>query len=273
MLGAIAHLVFVGFYGIAVFTLLGILVAVGVPTLIFLGAGAVLLLGFVYALYAAAFIETARVEGLYGYGLPMLRPRRSPKRGFAGFLHTVWLQFIDGGMWRAVAHLMIATILGWVAFGLAMLAVTAAVAAFAPLYVTEPFVRVEWWELPVGWAPLSGALIALVSLAALVGIALLHGVLARLLIAPIREAQLTAQARDAAAQRQGAIRAGEVERTRIERDLHDGIQPRLVSVGMTLGMAQQKIETDPQAAKDLVAEAHASTKYYSHVYGACPRRR
>lgn len=260
MLGAIAHLVFVGFYGIAVFTLLGILVAVGVPTLIFLGAGAVLLLGFVYALYAAAFIETARVEGLYGYGLPMLRPRRSPKRGFAGFLHTVWLQFIDGGMWRAVAHLMIATILGWVAFGLAMLAVTAAVAAFAPLYVTEPFVRVEWWELPVGWAPLSGALIALVSLAALVGIALLHGVLARLLIAPIREAQLTAQARDAAAQRQGAIRAGEVERTRIERDLHDGIQPRLVSVGMTLGMAQQKIETDPQAAKDLVAEAHASTK-------------
>ncbi|MGO2847315.1 MAG: sensor histidine kinase, partial [Microbacterium gubbeenense] len=47
---------------------------------------------------------------------------------------------------------------------------------------------------------------------------------------------------------------------RIERDLHDGVQPRLVSGGMTLGLAQQKIETDPQAAKALVVEAHTSTK-------------
>src|SRR5690606_35353873 len=44
------------------------------------------------------------------------------------------------------------------------------------------------------------------------------------------------------------------------RDLHDGVQPRLVSVGMTLGLAQHKIDTDPEAAKQLVAEAHTSTK-------------
>ncbi len=51
-----------------------------------------------------------------------------------------------------------------------------------------------------------------------------------------------------------------MERTRIERDLHDGVQPRLVSVGMTLGLAQQKIDTDPDAAKELISEAHTSTK-------------
>jgi signal transduction histidine kinase len=56
------------------------------------------------------------------------------------------------------------------------------------------------------------------------------------------------------------VRAADVERTRIERDLHDGVQPRLVSVGMTLGLAQQKIDDDPEAAKALIAEAHASTK-------------
>jgi signal transduction histidine kinase len=61
-------------------------------------------------------------------------------------------------------------------------------------------------------------------------------------------------------QRAGAVRASEVERTRIERDLHDGVQPRLVSVGMTLGMAQQKIDTDPAAARALIDEAHTSTK-------------
>ncbi len=44
-------------------------------------------------------------------------------------------------------------------------------------------------------------------------------------------------------------RAGEVERTRIERDLHDGVQPRLVSVAVTLGLAQQKIDDNPAAAK------------------------
>ena len=56
------------------------------------------------------------------------------------------------------------------------------------------------------------------------------------------------------------MRASEVERTRIERDLHDGVQPRLVSVAMTLGLAQQKIDDDPAAAKALVDEAHTSTK-------------
>jgi signal transduction histidine kinase len=47
---------------------------------------------------------------------------------------------------------------------------------------------------------------------------------------------------------------------RIERDLHDGVQPRLVSVAMTLGLAQQKIDDDPAAAKALIDEAHTSTK-------------
>jgi len=259
ILGAIAHLAFLGFYGAAVFTVLSLLLAGGVGLLVFI-VGAVLLLGLVYGLYGAAFLETARVEGLYGFGLPMLSPRRSPRRGFGGFLHTVWLQFIDGGMWRAIAHLAIATILGWIAWFLFGILVGATTAAFAPLYVDDGAIEIGRWFVDVAWAPVWGVIAALLSLAAIVGLALLHGVLARLLIAPIREAQLAAQARDAATQRQGAIRAGELERTRIERDLHDGVQPRLVSVGMTLGMAQQKIDADPEAAKQLIAEAHTSTK-------------
>ena len=85
--------------------------------------------------------------------------------------------------------------------------------------------------------------------AGIVGLALLHRVLSRALVMPNREAELTAQVRTTTAQRAGAVRAAELERTRIERDLHDGVQPRLVSVGMTLGLAKQKIETDPATAK------------------------
>ncbi|MCG2963433.1 histidine kinase dimerization/phosphoacceptor domain-containing protein, partial [Escherichia coli] len=75
-----------------------------------------------------------------------------------------------------------------------------------------------------------------------------------------RETDLSARAYTSSAQRAGALRAAELERTRIERDLHDGVQPRLVSVGMALGLAHQQIDTNPQAAKELVAEAHTSTK-------------
>lgn len=43
--------------------------------------------------------------------------------------------------------------------------------------------------------------------------------------------------------------------SRIERDLHDGAQARLVALAMDLGMAEEKIEEDPEAARKLVAEA------------------
>src|SRR5699024_7700535 len=139
-------------------------------------------------------------------------------------------------------------------------AVRAVAMAFAPLYAPGVDTHLFGFFVPAGWASWVGSIGAVVVLAALVAVALLHGVLARVLIAPIREAQLTAQARAAHVPRQDAIRAGDVERARIERDLHDGVQPRLVSVGMTLGLAHQKIDTDPDNAKQLVSEAHTSTK-------------
>jgi signal transduction histidine kinase len=46
------------------------------------------------------------------------------------------------------------------------------------------------------------------------------------------------------------------DRRQIERDLHDGAQQRLLSLGMDLGMALEKFETDPDAARALVGDAH-----------------
>ncbi|GAA2213034.1 hypothetical protein GCM10009850_084960 [Nonomuraea monospora] len=45
------------------------------------------------------------------------------------------------------------------------------------------------------------------------------------------------------------------EMRRIERDLHDGTQARLVAIGMTLGAVEQLVESDPKAAKALLAKA------------------
>ena len=55
--------------------------------------------------------------------------------------------------------------------------------------------------------------------------------------------------------RAGAVDVQESELRRIERDLHDGAQARLVALGMSLGMAEQKLESDPQAVRELLAEA------------------
>jgi signal transduction histidine kinase len=55
--------------------------------------------------------------------------------------------------------------------------------------------------------------------------------------------------------RAGAVEAQEAELRRIERDLHDGAQARLVALGISLGMAEQKLDTDLGAAQELLAEA------------------
>ena len=55
--------------------------------------------------------------------------------------------------------------------------------------------------------------------------------------------------------RQRIIEAADEERRRIERDLHDGAQQRMVAVAVTLGVAEQMMATDPAKAQPLVAQA------------------
>jgi signal transduction histidine kinase len=260
--GAIAQLAALGVVGPAVFTVLVSVLGTGLGLIPLLGVGLIVIVGAVYALFGIAWLEVARVDGLYGLDLPPLRLRARVAPGFGGWLRTLWRQLIDPSVWRGIANLAVSTLLGFVVLPIASVLASSVALAFAPLYARDS--SLDPWGLGVdidaAWAPLIGILLAIVAVAALVGLGLLHGVISRAILIPSREAQLAAAARTSDAQRVGAIRASEVERTRIERDLHDGVQPRLVSVGMTLGLAQQKIDDDPDAAKALIAEAHTSTK-------------
>ena len=60
--------------------------------------------------------------------------------------------------------------------------------------------------------------------------------------------------------RERVVDAAEAERRRMERDLHDGAQQRLVALAMELGRAQAKFADDPDAARVLVDQAHAQAK-------------
>ncbi|MFB7911780.1 sensor histidine kinase [Kitasatospora sp. NPDC056076] len=67
-----------------------------------------------------------------------------------------------------------------------------------------------------------------------------------------RVAQLTETRADAAGSQAAELR-------RIERDLHDGAQARLVAIGMTLGTIEHLMETDQAAARELLSEARQSS--------------
>jgi signal transduction histidine kinase len=260
--GAILQLAAIGLVGPIVFTILITLFSVGVSLLLVFLIGAVFLVALAYALFATSWLEAARVDGLYGFGLPPRRIRTSGRPGFGGLLRTFWQQAIDPPMWRGVASAAISTILGMAVLTFVGVFTGSLTGAIASLFAGGEAVRFArlGFDLPSAWAIPVGLVIALASAAAIVGLALLHGVLTRAILVPSREALLAERARTSNVQRAGAVRAADVERTRIERDLHDGVQPRLVSVGMTLGMAQQKIDDDPETAKALIAEAHTSTK-------------
>jgi signal transduction histidine kinase len=56
------------------------------------------------------------------------------------------------------------------------------------------------------------------------------------------------------------VDAADADRRRIERDLHDGAQARLVSLAMELGRAKAHFDDDPERAKALVTQAHEDAK-------------
>jgi signal transduction histidine kinase len=88
-----------------------------------------------------------------------------------------------------------------------------------------------------------------------------YGVFARSMLAPTPQAELALRVRHLAQTRTEALDTGAAEIRRIERDLHDGAQARLVAMGMTLDAAGQIIDSNPDAARALLWEARdASVK-------------
>jgi signal transduction histidine kinase len=79
--------------------------------------------------------------------------------------------------------------------------------------------------------------------------------LARSMLGPAGQAELALRVRHLAETRSEAIDTGAAEMRRIERDLHDGAQARLVAMGMTLDAAGQLIDSNPAAARALLLEA------------------
>lgn len=230
-----------------------------IPVLI----GVALLVAAVYAVRGIEWVERRRTQAAFGLHLPGPHRRRSPRPDGWRYLHQLWLDVSDTAFWTGLLHLLLTTALGWVVVS-ALAGTGAAVAlALAPLYAVEnnpvwPADLLGTWP---DWAVvLAGIALALLGLLVVVLCTAAHRGLSRLLLRVDEAAELRRRAAEAAAARETAVRGARTERSRIERDLHDGVQPQLVAVAMNLSMAQRRIDDDPAGAKELIGEAHATTK-------------
>jgi signal transduction histidine kinase len=181
-----------------------------------------------------------------------------------------WL-LSDVGTWRDLLWLVVNLVVGWLVLlvPVTLFCVGLVAFIFPAIGATGVF---SVFNLPTvarpafpGNTPLVLLLIGLAMVAAgtWTGPLLLRGYggLARLVLAPSREAELAQRVEQLAQTRRETLDTGAAELRRIERDLHDGAQARLVAMGLTLDAAGRLIDTDPAAARALLYEARdASAK-------------
>jgi len=128
-------------------------------------------------------------------------------------------------------------------------------------------VVVDCWSVLQGWtnAAPHGFLLQLFFLSMLPACVIagpwllrMHAAAASLLLAPTRK-EMAARVGQLTESRWEAVDASAAELRRIERDLHDGAQARLVAVGMNIGFAEQMVKDNPDLALTLLAEARESS--------------
>ena len=237
----------------------------GIGGIFALGLGVLALLVWVLVQQGANNAERYRAELIYSDKIPVPKIESSNRDpGMGRFLHNRWLQVKSGAFWRSTAHHYIKMLLGLIVVAGTIAAICGSIfgifAAINPHGVNTFFIG-ETVDGPARIGVAIGSVIVLASSLAILWFApLLDRALDRALLAPARTVALQAEVTELDRARMAGLEAAAAERLRIERDLHDGAQPRLVALTMTLGMAKTKIDSDPEKAKELVAEAHTEAK-------------
>jgi signal transduction histidine kinase len=189
------------------------------------------------------FADEQRERGRAWSGVRVDRPYHGPVRGLR--------PLGQAATWRDLLWLVLNIPIG-TALGLVPVALTAWSAlglVIAPVAVAGG-AEGEFWRVAVG--------IGLVTLATLVifspAILELHALFSAALLSPARR-DLEERVDRLEEIRADALDASAAELRRIEKDLHDGAQARIAALGMTIGLAEQLVRSDPARAEALLAEA------------------
>ena len=249
--------------GIASFTVVITGLSLGVGLLPLFLIGIPVLSCTIWVATACGGCERARFALLLGQTVP---PPLAPVSG-PGWWHPMIQPLRTASAWRQVGYCLLRFPVGAVDF-----AVTLAIWAVPVALITLPAydgalprgaASIGGWTirgpLALTGAVLTGLVLLVAAPLVVQGLATVESALARLLLGPGSRglAARVAQLEDSRAR---VVGAAEAERLRIERDLHDGAQQRLVSVAMELGRAKAKFGTDPEGARDLIDHAHSEAK-------------
>ncbi|MHC5908136.1 sensor histidine kinase [Streptomyces sp. S6] len=167
--------------------------------------------------------ERARARVLLGVRVE--EPSKVPWRKGHGFLPVLWTALKDPVAWRTVLYDVIRLAWGILTFTVVLVSLF-----------------VAWPVLPYvarGFANVDRAMV-------------------RALLSPSDE--LERRIAELESDRGVVVDTAAADLRRIERDLHDGAQARLVNLAMGLGLAKEKLLEDPDTAAEMVAEAHGEVK-------------
>jgi signal transduction histidine kinase len=261
---------------------LGLITVVLCMTGFFLGLGlTVIWIGLpvltatLFAARGFATVERARIGPVLGRGVPHPSYKRTPE---GGVVRRTLLPLTDAQSWLDLLHGMFRFIPSTIAFSFVITWWAGALGGLS---------TVLWdWSIPrgpddIGLPELLGmgdatstrlilyTAIGLVFAATLYpvvrGAALIEALFARALLSGVHElraqvAEANAARDTAQAQKAAAVSAEATALRRLERDIHDGPQQRLVRLAMDLGRAEQQFASDPDAARATVAEALTQTR-------------
>jgi signal transduction histidine kinase len=218
-------------------------------------------LGWLGCVRGMSALQRARFAGVLGVTIEVLPEPTGPTgwRRLATALRTA-------ALWRRFSYHVLALPLGVLGFAVLVALWSTGLTLVTALAHTWwlPAVNIYGWNLR---SPTVLAVFTLVGLALLYlapwvasGLASLDVVLARALLGRSRGDELASKLEHVLSSRARIVDAADIERRRIERDLHDGTQQRLTSLALKLGIARTTMTDLPAPAAAFLAEAHDEAK-------------
>lgn len=254
--------------GIAWFTLVVTGFSVGAGMFVVMFAGVVIAALTLLSMRFVSVVERARARLLLDVIVPNpFKPLRWP----GTWKERARLVFADRASWKAVAYSLLMLPVGILTFMLAVVLWSVALSlAFFPTYAWTSDTP-DWIDRNVNTAGYIGSIIGTTLVGWLLlaatpyvidGVARLDAVLVRSLLGPDDRQLLQQQVTQLEQSRAASVDVASVERTRIERDLHDGVQPRLVATAMEIGLARERLASGQpvEQVDELLARAQEESK-------------
>ena len=250
-------------FGVLWFTLFTVGITMGLGMLITL-VGLPILVATFFAARAGGGVERRRVRLLLGVAIDEPTSRREAKND--RIFQKLIAPFRDRTTWKELLYLwLVQPVLSIVNFTVAVVAWTVPLWAITiPIYAfTWPGAAPEVWDgrrldTPIEVFPVMAAGLLLLPLVPWIirGLAHVDAAVARALLSPSRQDALEERIDTLRETQARSVDIAMADRRQIERDLHDGAQQRLLALGMDLGMALEKFDSDPDVARGLVDDAH-----------------